>query len=143
MVTRADIVAEALSWSGTPTKHQGRRKGVSVDCLGLALGVGNGLDLPEATALAISVANYPKGFAGRRLLDGLSQTLIRVAEAQPGDILAIMFGRDCNPRHLAILTRPGWIVHAYFGHKFVAEVPLSHLRVHSCWTWPSLGETIG
>jgi NlpC/P60 family putative phage cell wall peptidase len=33
------VVAEALTWLGTPYRHQGSRKGVGCDCLGLVLGV--------------------------------------------------------------------------------------------------------
>lgn len=143
MITRDQIVAEALSWCGTPTRHQGRRKGVSVDCLGLALGVGEALGLSEAHDLAVSVANYPRGFAGHRLLEGLRRTMTKVPRELPGDVLAIMFGRDPYPRHLAIVTEPGWIVHAYFAAKVVARVPIGHWRVHSRWTWPSLGTPDG
>jgi NlpC/P60 family putative phage cell wall peptidase len=139
LVTREQIVEAALSWCGTPTRHQGTRKGVSVDCRGMVHGVGLELRLPEAGTLGVDTRNYRKGFRGRHLLDGLERALIRVPEAQPGDVLAIMFGRDLDPRHLAIVTRPGWIVHAYFSAKVVAEVPLGHWRVHSVWTWPSLG----
>ena len=33
------VVKEALSWLGTPYRHQGSRKGVGCDCLGLVMGV--------------------------------------------------------------------------------------------------------
>ena len=33
------VVGEALTWLGTPYRHQGLRKGVGCDCLGLVLGV--------------------------------------------------------------------------------------------------------
>ena len=52
---RAAILAEALSWVGTPYRHQGSRKGVGCDCLGLVLGVwrsvyGAAPELPGAYA---------------------------------------------------------------------------------------------
>lgn len=140
LVTRDQIVAEARSWAGTPTRHQGQRKGVATDCKGLVVGVGLELGLPEASTIDARVRNYRRGFNARDLLDGLARSLIRVAEPQPGDVLAILLGRDIYPRHLAILTKPGWIMHAYFGVKFAAEVPIGHWRTHSFWTWPSLGE---
>lgn len=139
IVTREQIVAEARSWIGTRVRHQGTRRGVSTDCKGIAVGVPKALGMPEAQSVAALVAGYSTGFHGKDLLDGLKNTLIRVAEAEPGDLLAILWGRDPLPRHLAILTKPGWIVHAYGGVGFVAEVPLRSMRVHSCWTWPSLG----
>jgi cell wall-associated NlpC family hydrolase len=140
MITREAIVAETRSWIGTPVEHQGQRKGAAVDCKGLAVGVALAVGMPEGQSLAALVRNYPAAFRGSALLGGLRDTLIRVAEAQPGDLLAILWGRDPQPRHLAILTEPGWIVHAYGGGVGrVAEVPLGLMRVHSRWTWPSLG----
>lgn len=139
-LTRELIVDEARSWIGTKVRHQCGRKGVATDCKGLAVGIALALDLPEGRSLAAGVVNYSPGFSGRDLLSGLKDTLLRVDEPQPGDLLAILWGRDPTPRHLAILTKPGWIVHAYGGGVGrVAEVPLAAMRVHSCWTWPSLG----
>lgn len=144
MVTREQIVAEARSWLGTPVKHQGQRKGVSADCKGLAVGVARALGMPEGDSIAASARRYSLGFSGVALLEGLRQTLIEVPEPLPGDLLAILLGRETTPRHLAFATEPGWIVHAYgAGVGFVAEVPCSHYRVHSRWTWPSLGGELG
>lgn len=143
LVTREQLVEAARSWVGTPTRHQGQLKGVAADCKGMVVGTAVDLNLPEARSLAALNMSYSKGFSGKALHDGLAQTLIRVDEPQPGDVLAILFGRDPWPVHLAILTEPGSIIHAYFGARFVAEVPIGHLRVHSSWTWPSLGGVIG
>lgn len=143
LVTREQLVATARSWAGTKTRHQGCRKGVTTDCKGMVVGVGLELGLPEATGWAARSRNYSRGFAGRSLFDGLRDTLIRVETPEPGDVLAILYGSDPHPRHLAILTEPGWIIHAYFGARKVTEVPVSDWRVHSCWTWPSLGGARG
>lgn len=47
MVTRAEIVAEARLWLGTPYHHQGSVLGVGCDCVGLVRGVYRGLIGPE------------------------------------------------------------------------------------------------
>src|SRR5690606_41358238 len=39
--TRQLVVAEALTWIGTPYRHQASRKHVGCDCLGLVRGVWN------------------------------------------------------------------------------------------------------
>ena len=39
MTAAERIVAEASTWLGTPYRHQGSRKGVGCDCLGLVRGV--------------------------------------------------------------------------------------------------------
>lgn len=145
LVTREQLVAEARSWVGTPVAHQGRKKGLAVDCKGLVAGVAQELGLPEGRSLAAMATGYPHGFKGRELYQGLKDTLIRVREERPGDVLAILWGREPFPRHLAIVSdQPGWIIHAYGGGVGeVSEVPLAAMRVHSRWTWPSLGEQDG
>ena len=45
MVTKAEIVAKAREYVGTPFHHQARMKGVGVDCVGLLFGVGRDLGL--------------------------------------------------------------------------------------------------
>jgi hypothetical protein len=44
-VESAEILAAARTWLGTPWRHQGRLKGVAMDCGGLILGVGRDLGL--------------------------------------------------------------------------------------------------
>lgn len=144
LVTREQLVETARSWAGTPTRHQGQLKGVSADCKGMVVGVCTELDLPEAKGWAALSRNYSKGFKGHELLQGLKETLVRVDQPLPGDVVAMICGGDPRPRHLGILTKPGWIIHAYFGARRVVEVPLDsdgqqNWRVHSYWTWPSLG----
>lgn len=149
MVTRAQLVEAARSWIGTPHVENAMRRGVGVDCKNLFVGVGKELGLPEARALMARRRNYPKGFRGRLMLEGLREALVRTADPQEGDLAAILMGRDPDPRHLAMLTRRPdsegwWIVHTYGGgFGKVAEVPLAHWRVHSFWTWPSLQESDG
>ena len=47
---RADIVAEARAWIGTPYRHQASLAGVGADCLGLVRGVWRGLNGRDAEA---------------------------------------------------------------------------------------------
>ena len=144
MVTRRDIVEAARLWIDTPFRHQAQLRGVGCDCKGLVVGVAAELGMPEAQSLAARVRNYSAHFRGRDLFDGLSATLRQVERPEAGDLAAILIGRDRLPIHLAIVSEPGWGVHAYGGGvKRVAEVPLSRWRVHSWWTWPSLEVTHG
>jgi cell wall-associated NlpC family hydrolase len=138
-VGREDIIACARGWVDTPFRHQAQRKGVGCDCKGLIVGVAAELGLPEAQSLAALDRVYSASFSGRRMYDGLAATLTRVAEALPGDLLAILIARDPYPRHLAFLTERETIIHSYgAGVGRVAEVPRGHWRVHTAWTWPSL-----
>ena len=45
MITKEDVVREAKTWLGTPFHHQGRLKGVGVDCAGVIVCVAKELKL--------------------------------------------------------------------------------------------------
>lgn len=100
-----DVVIEARSWLGTPFRHQGRIKGVGVDCAGLVVGV--------AQALGIEISDL-SGYARTPSADGLRRHVeaqsVRVAEAQPGDVYLMRFERE--PQHLGIASDIG-IIHAF------------------------------
>lgn len=146
ILTRDLMIETARGWIGTPYKHQGQRKGVACDCKGLICGVPLELGLPEAQTLAARTRDYATAFSGKTLVAGLNASLRRLRTApQPADVLAILWGRDPWPRHLAFVSdQPGFIIHAYGGGvRAVAEVPLGGWRVHSAYTWPSLEGTDG
>lgn len=140
MVTRAEIVEEAKRWSGTPVRWKQCCRGHGVDCKMLPAGVAQRLGMPEGRSLAATTMSYRKSFDGSRMLAGLEQTLRRVDRPQLGDVIAIIMGEgEALPRHLGIVTRPDWMMHAYGGGVGrVCEVPFVRRRVHSFWTWPSL-----
>lgn len=140
-ITRADIVTAARRWDGTPFLWQGCVRGKGVDCKNLLVGIARDLKLPEAETLAARRHDYRRGFDPAEMLAGLEESLIRAKSAKPGDVIAFEIGTVKGPRHLALLTEPGRIIHCYgAGPSRVIEVPLgNHRRVHSYWTWPSLG----
>lgn len=105
---RAEIVAEARSWLGTPFRHQGRLKGVGCDCIGLVVGVGRRFGLePE------DPADYARLPDGRRLRAGLAANLAEVSAdaARPGDVVLLRIRRD--PQHVAILAPAEMMIHAF------------------------------
>jgi cell wall-associated NlpC family hydrolase len=139
VVTRAELVAEALSWQGTPHLWQQSRKGRGCDCLGLVWGVARALELPEARGLAKQ--NYGRGFSGNQLLTGLAGVLRETAEPQPGDVMVLFVGNPAQPRHCAMMLDNRRLIHGYPGGlDRVIVTPIGNSRpVHSYWTWPSLG----
>lgn len=142
-VTRAQLLAEARGWIGTPLIWQQSRKGVGCDCKGLVAGVARQLDLDEAKTFAARVRNYKPGFKPDDLVAGLDEVLIRTEYPGPGDVVALRMGLPlaAGPRHLAFLSdRPDWVIHCYGkGIDKVVEAPLGGTRkVWGYWTWPSL-----
>lgn len=147
--TRQAIIAEARQWIGTPFHWQASVKRHGCDCKGLVAGVARELGMPEGESLAALEHSYRQDFDPDQLFEGLGRTLVRIDEdkLQPGDILAIAVPPKSGPRHLAILTGAGRMVHCYgMGHiRKVIEAPIGRNghRIHSFWTWPSLGPSPG
>lgn len=110
-VLGSDIVAEARSWLDTPFRHQGRVRGVGVDCAGVVVQVGQALGLVE-----YDTTNYGRQPVPSRMGEILDRYLVRILlqDVQPGDIYWMRFG---DPMHVAIAStledgRAG-IIHAY------------------------------
>lgn len=108
---RSAIIAEAESWIGTPFRHQGRAKGVGVDCVGLPVAV--------AQALGLLPGDYDTGPYGRQpnpreLLSRAAAVGRRVdiADAGPGDVLLLALPPDRVPMHFGILDYAGGLIHA-------------------------------
>lgn len=119
-MTRAELIAEARRWIGTPFHHQGRARGAGADCIGLLAGAAEAcgygpIDLP---------ANYPATPVPATLfgwLDGSGVVdAVPLDDALPGDLL--LFQIAGQPTHFGLLTDAGWI-HADNSYG-VVEVPL-------------------
>lgn len=133
---RAAIVAEALSWLGTPYHHHGRLKGVGVDCAQILLAV-----YCDALQLAppLDVGHYSTQWHLHRseelYLDWLAKAGARRVEApEPGDITMFRVGRTFS--HSGIWTGEHW-VHAWHDAGVIltrpSEQPLVE-REHQHWS---------
>ncbi len=124
---RADIVAAARGWIGTPYHHQTSVKGVGCDCLGLVRGVWRELVGPEPEP----VPPYSPDWAEALGRDTLIETgrryfsVVPVAEAGPGDVAVFRWRPHLPAKHLAILTDAGGLIHAYDAAGAVAEGPFA------------------
>lgn len=92
---RAAVVAEALTWLGTPWRHRGRMKGVGVDCAQFVLGVYACAGLIEA----FDTGDYPRDWhihrGEERFLKVVRPFVRPIAEADvgPGDLILCKIGR--------------------------------------------------
>ena len=114
---RAAVVAEALSWLGTPYAHRQRLKGVGVDCAQLPLAVYTAAGVLGETDVGAYAAQWHL-HRGEELylqhLDRLGARELLQPEAQPGDFAIWRYGRTFS--HGAMLVGPGGrIVHAVRG----------------------------
>ncbi len=135
-VTRADIIAAAEGWLGTPFRHQGRAKGVGCDCAGLLVGVGRELGLPVGDVGGY--ARQPDGASLRRHCERLAAP-VPLAKARAADALLLRTGR--HPGHLALLCPGGWIIHADGAIGRVVRTRLTHRwqrRVVAAYRFPGI-----
>jgi NlpC/P60 family putative phage cell wall peptidase len=123
MPTRAEIVAEARAWLGTPYRHQASLKGVGCDCLGLVRGVWRGAIGREPERAPPYVPGWAEATGEETLAAAGFRHLIAVPcdAAMPGDVLLFRWRAHLPAKHAAILTSPATMVHAHDGAA-VAEV---------------------
>lgn len=150
MVTRAQVVAEAREWVGTPFQHQQHTKQVATDCIGLVGGVGMNCGLLPSDPMQLPGIQRFIGYGpipDGRLMQALDAYLVRIdmEQMQPGDVVVIRWRRE--PHHLAILAdHPHGglsIIHA-FGGPTVAAVAEHAMddkwrrRVVACFAMPGV-----
>lgn len=102
--TRAQVVAEARTWIGTPYQHQQRLRGVAVDCIGLPLGVARALGLVEE---GFDVQGYARMPDGSTLMQLACRHMRRIARVDSPTLLlpgqVIVCAVDLEPSHFGIL----------------------------------------
>ena len=106
MITAQDIISEAETWIDTPFKHQGRLKGIGVDCYGLIVEI----------ARHFNITNYREANYGRvpqpRLMWKELRTQMcesNLTNAKPGYVFFMAFNKQ--PMHLALYDGEN-IIHA-------------------------------
>ena len=144
MIARQRIVAEARSWIGTRFKHQGRRKGVGVDCIGLVGGVALACGVPNAGTWvqARALHAYARTPDPAMLRAACEAYLTPITAPREGDVL--LFSLEDEPRHFALVAetrdgRPWRVVHAYalLSVRGVCEqsLPIAKARVLAAYSY--------
>lgn len=107
------IVAIAREYDQTPYVHQGRVKGVGIDCIGLVICVCKELDLID-----FDYYDYDRTPDGDNLMQLLKLHCTPTDNPEPGDIMVFRIKKQ--PQHVGIVTERG-IIHAYQGADKVVE----------------------
>jgi cell wall-associated NlpC family hydrolase len=112
MSWRDDVVKEAMTWEGTPHRHEAMVKGVGVDCARILIAV------YEATGVMpkgeCRPPHYPQDYhlhKDPKYLEWVLKYCDKVEEALPGDIAVFHFGRGIS--HGGIVLEWPIIIHAY------------------------------
>lgn len=140
--TAALIVAAAREWIGTPYRHQGSKKGVGCDCLGLIRGVWRavyGVDPEEPSAYA---ADWAEAGGADLFLAAARRHCgeIAVGDAGPGDLLLFRWRPHLPAKHAGILAADDRFIHAYQGHAVTesALAPQWRQRIAAVFCFPPL-----
>lgn len=136
----ARALAEARQWIGTPYRHQGARKGIGCDCLGLISGVWRALygAMPEdAGAYAPDWCEFA---VEDRLLAAARRHFVEKGRetARPGDLLLFRWQAGAAAKHLGLLSAGNRFIHAYSGNGVVesALVPAWRRRIAGIFAFP-------
>ncbi len=132
-LTRATIIAAAYEWIDTPYQHQASVKYAGCDCLGLIRGIWRELIGEEP----VNVPPYTPDWAEKNKQETLLQAAqtflcpVEKSQTQPGDCLLFRMTSNAPVKHIAILSKPDRIIHAYWGRAVVE----SHLVPYWCRRW--------
>ena len=118
------IVAEALTWLGTPWHHMARVRGAGVDCAQFLIGVYSAVGLvPE-----FDTGHYPHDWHlhrdETRFLDFLLQHAEPTDEPLPGDVVMFRYGR--HAAHGGIVIAWPLIIHAWMDERAVCLTDVEH-----------------
>lgn len=119
---RAGVVAEALSWRGTPFHHGARVKGAGVDCAQLLIAA-----FLAAGVAAPAFERYPPTWflhhSRERLLEVIRAACVLAPRdgLLPGDIALFRFGRAVSHGAIVVEPDPLTVVHAFAGRGVLVE----------------------
>ena len=118
---RAQIVAAATEWVGTPYVHQASTIGQGTDCLGLVRGVWRELIGEEPAPVPPYTPDWTER-GGEPLLDAATAFLKR-QDRQPlaGDVLFFRVVQGGPAKHCGIHIGGDRFVHAYSGRAVTAS----------------------
>jgi len=120
-IPRSQILSAAHDWIDTPYQHQASVKGAGTDCLGLIRGIWREIYGQEP----LTVPAYTPDWA-----ESLGQ-----------EVLLFRMAPNVPCKHIAILSAPDRIIHAYWGRAVVESylVPYWTRRHAFTFSFPEIG----
>lgn len=136
------ILAEAMTWLGTPYRHQGSTRGLGCDCLGLVRGVWRAVYRGEPETPGPYAPDWAETGGRDRLIEAARRycTEKPAGAARPGDLLVFRWRPQHAAKHLGILLQGETFLHAYEGHAVTvsALVPQWRRRIAGVFAFPDL-----
>ena len=142
-LSRQEIIAETLSWLGTPYRHQASLKGVGCDCLGLMRGVWRSCIGAEPEEIVPYTPDWAEAGGGEPLAATARRHMdeIAVAAAAPGDALLFRWRSGLPAKHAGILVAADRFVHAHQGAVVAPAAYSRWWRAHAAYAFRFPGLT--
>lgn len=138
----AAIVAAAKGWLGTPYRHQGSRKGVGCDCLGLVRGVWAEVYGAEPERPGPYAPDWAEGSGRELLIEAARRHCIEKSRRgiEAGDLILFRWRPHLPAKHAGIALGPDSFIHAYQGHEVLvsALVPQWRNRIAGLFRFPEI-----
>ncbi len=137
------VLAEARAWIGTPYRHQGWRKGVGCDCLGLVRGVWRAVYGAPPPNPGPYTGDWAEAGATDLLLDAARRWCVEKgtdAAILSGDLIVFRWRPGARSKHLGIAASAQRFIHAYSGHGVIesALVPQWRRRISGVFAFPDI-----
>jgi NlpC/P60 family putative phage cell wall peptidase len=129
MTLRERIVAEALTWEGTPYHHHAALKGIGCDCIGLIRGVARDVGLlsrdftPDYYSPEWHLHNHEELMLWR--MEALGCVRKDPEMALPGDCLLFQYGKACSHAGFLVSSAPLRLIHSSIMDKRVIQQTLT------------------
>lgn len=125
-IQRADVVAAARAWIGTPYHHQASVRGIGADCLGLVRGVWRDVYRSDVPVPAAYTRDWAEASQRETMLEGARQYLIGIDKSKlaAGDVVVFRLRPGMVAKHAAIVATEATMIHAMEGVA-ACEVALS------------------
>jgi len=119
LTKREEIVAEAISWLGTPWHHRENKKGIGVDCIRFLIEVYSNVGIIDWFDPGYYSPQWHFHSDAEILLNSLKDYTFRVNRALPGDIVVFKFAKVFN--HVGIVINYPEIVHVINSNGVVRD----------------------
>jgi NlpC/P60 family putative phage cell wall peptidase len=134
------VVAEARAWIGTPYRHQGARKQIGCDCLGLVIGIWRAVYGSEPERPRPYAPDWAEA-GGKDLFLAAASRHCRekpVADLAAGDLILFRWRDHLPAKHAGIAVENNRFVHAYQGSAVVESVlvPQWRQRIAGVFAFP-------
>lgn len=127
MTQRQGIACAATRLIGTPFRHQGRRPGLGVDCLGVWV-----CSLRDAQVPVTDYTRYPRFPSAEEFRSRLSAQFEEVAVPGVGDLIVMTVGKHGRARHCGVVVSSDEMIDVeHRGRVKRSRIPWH--RVESAW----------